>query len=105
IPGFAVVGACLHMRTTLRPGRVEAREGKTEENMMRQTMIVLVTILLAGVGSSSRAGEELYVYPAKGQSEKQQARDQQECHDWAGRRSSPSTTAPTRCACLAAATP
>src|SRR5947199_10877055 len=74
------------MRTTLRPGRAEAREGKTEENMMRQTMIVLVTILLAGVGSSSRAGEELYVYPAKGQSEKQQARDQQECHDWAVKR-------------------
>jgi hypothetical protein len=51
--------------------------------MMRQTIIILVTILLAGVGSSSRAAEEFYVYPAKGQSEKQQARDQQECHDWA----------------------
>jgi hypothetical protein len=50
---------------------------------MRQTIIVLVTVLLAGSGSRGRAAQDVYVYPAKGQSEKQQARDQQECHDWA----------------------
>jgi len=50
---------------------------------MRKPIIVLVTTLLAAVGSGSRAAEDVYVYPAKGQSEKQQARDQQECHDWA----------------------
>ena len=50
---------------------------------MRQTIIVLVATVLVGVGSGVRAAEDVYVYPAKGQSEKQQARDQGECHDWA----------------------
>ena len=50
---------------------------------MRQTIIVLMTLLLTGSGSRGRAAGDVYVYPAKGQSEKQQARDQQECHDWA----------------------
>src|SRR5262245_48646752 len=50
---------------------------------MRKPIIVLVTTLLAAVGSGSRAAEDVYVYPAKGQSDKQQARDQEECHDWA----------------------
>ena len=50
---------------------------------MRQAIIVLITTVLVGVGSSSRAADDVYVYPAKGQSEKQQARDQEECHDWA----------------------
>jgi len=50
---------------------------------MRKTIVILVTVLVAGSRSPGRAAQDIYVYPAKGQSEKQQARDQQECHDWA----------------------
>jgi hypothetical protein len=34
-------------------------------------------------GDESQAAPELYVYPTRGQSEKQQADDRYECHRWA----------------------
>ena len=34
-------------------------------------------------GSSGNQGEDLYIYPAQGQSEQQQADDRYECHRWA----------------------
>ena len=43
---------------------------------------ILLTAVL-GLASVGRAADDLYVYPAKGQSPDKQAKDQQECHDWA----------------------
>jgi hypothetical protein len=37
----------------------------------------------AKVQEAAAASDELYIYPAKGQSEKQQALDRYECHRWA----------------------
>ena len=46
--------------------------------------IALATVLvLAAAPLTSRAADELYVYPTKGQSAEQQERDTQACHDWA----------------------
>jgi hypothetical protein len=46
----------------------------------RRSVLALLTLALVSVGS---AADELYVYPAKGQSAEKQARDQQDCHEWA----------------------
>ena len=51
--------------------------------MTRKTVIALVVTVLAGAATRSGAADELYVYPAKGQSPEKQARDQEECHEWA----------------------
>jgi len=47
----------------------------------KHTVIFLTAAL--GLASVSHAADDLYVYPAKGQSADKQAKDQQECHDWA----------------------
>ena len=44
-----------------------------------RTVAALLTLALVVVASA----DELYVYPAKGQSAEKQARDQQDCHEWA----------------------
>jgi Glycine zipper len=47
---------------------------------------VLMTVLVAAaiILPVMRAGaQQMYVYPAKGQSQEQQSRDQAECHGWA----------------------
>lgn len=47
-------------------------------------MKVLIGILaLAMLSAGSLAQSQIYVYPAAGQSEKQQQRDRYECHHWA----------------------
>jgi hypothetical protein len=46
-----------------------------------RTVAALLTLVLIAVASA----DELYVYPAKGQSAEKQARDQQDCHEWAVR--------------------
>jgi hypothetical protein len=44
------------------------------------TVSALITFGLVWVGS---VPAELYIYPAKGQSKKQQDRDEYDCHEWA----------------------
>jgi hypothetical protein len=48
---------------------------------MPLAIVALPVLLLAG---SSRA-QDIYIYPAKGQSQEQQDRDRYECHSWAVR--------------------
>src|SRR5258705_10192995 len=50
------------------------------------TLRVAVSALAAGlvvVGPGRPAAQDLFVYPAKGQSEEQSGRDKEECHGWA----------------------
>jgi hypothetical protein len=48
-------------------------------NLMIAAMAVVAMTLLASNGIAQQA----YVYPARGQSQEQQNRDQAECHGWA----------------------
>jgi hypothetical protein len=41
------------------------------------------TVWLVVFGPGSPAAQDLFVYPAKGQSEEQSGRDKEECHGWA----------------------
>ena len=53
--------------------------------MWKNACRVLAAVLLIGVKSA--AAQDLYVYPARGQSDAQTARDKEECHDWAVKQS------------------
>jgi len=46
--------------------------------MIGAWMVVLLAADLGGVGA-----QDVYVYPAKNQTDEQMARDKEECHDWA----------------------
>jgi len=48
-------------------------------NLIRTTMCCLLTVLVAGQAMA----QELYIYPAKGQSAEQQDKDKFECYNWA----------------------
>ena len=50
---------------------------------MRRTSIVAVTAGVVCCLSLEARGDDLYVYPNKGQSETQQEQDKFECHQWA----------------------
>jgi len=43
--------------------------------------VLAAAVLLIGVEGA--AAQDLYVYPARGQSDEQMTRDKAECHDWA----------------------
>jgi hypothetical protein len=43
--------------------------------------VLAAAVLLIGVEGA--AAQDMYVYPARGQSDDQMARDKEECHDWA----------------------
>ncbi|BAU65690.1 hypothetical protein STA3757_30790 [Stanieria sp. NIES-3757] len=51
------------------------------KNTAKNFMIVLVGLTIAATGNSFAEAQQ--VYPAQGQSNEQQARDQQECSNWA----------------------
>jgi len=51
-------------------------------NLKMALAIVALPVML--LGGSSRA-QDIYIYPAKGQSQEQQDRDRYECHSWAVR--------------------
>jgi YMGG-like Gly-zipper len=60
-----------------------------------QFLVALMTVpLVAGTGLSQ--SDNIFVYPAKGQSQAQQDRDRYECHSWAVRQTGfdPTRTAP-----------
>jgi len=48
-------------------------------NLIRTTMCCLLTVLVAGQAMA----QELYIYPANGQSAEQQDKDKFECYNWA----------------------
>ena len=52
---------------------------------MRETMssvwMIMIVLLAADTGVAS--AQEVYVYPAKNQTDEQMARDKEECHGWA----------------------
>ena len=48
-------------------------------NVIRMTVYCLLTLLVAGQAMA----QELYIYPAKGQSSEQQEKDKFECYSWA----------------------
>jgi len=48
-------------------------------NILRTTVYSLLTLLVAGQAMA----QELYIYPAKGQSAEQQDKDKFECYNWA----------------------
>jgi hypothetical protein len=48
-------------------------------NLLRTTVYSLLTLLVAGQAMA----QELYIYPAKGQSAEQQDKDKFECYNWA----------------------
>jgi hypothetical protein len=48
-------------------------------NVIRTTVYCLLTLLVAGQAMA----QELYIYPAKGQSAEQQEKDKFECYSWA----------------------
>ena len=49
---------------------------------MRGLVFTLFVLMLV-LGSFSSFAEDLYVYPAKGQSQEQQDKDEWQCHKWA----------------------
>jgi len=49
------------------------------KNLLRTTVCGLLTILVAGLALA----QEVYIYPAKGQSAEQQDKDKYECYNWA----------------------
>ena len=49
----------------------------------RGIILVAVTFCAATGFSSAGFGQQLFTYPAKGQSPEQQSRDRYECHSWA----------------------
>jgi hypothetical protein len=55
------------------PGR------RVMKNLLRTTVCGLLTILVAGLALA----QEVYIYPAKGQSAEQQDKDKYECYNWA----------------------
>ena len=48
-------------------------------NLIRTTVCCLLTVLMAGQAMA----QELFIYPAKGQSAEQQDKDKFECYNWA----------------------
>lgn len=49
---------------------------------MKRLSVISLAVAL-GVAFSAHAEERVFVYPAKGQSEKQQSEDRYHCHQWA----------------------
>src|SRR5215831_21128111 len=47
-----------------------------------RVVVAIVALLLLALARPSLA-QDIYVYPAKGQSQEQQDRDRYECHSWA----------------------
>ena len=54
-----------------------------EWNATLRIAVYAVTAGLVVVGPGRSAAQDLFVYPAKGQSEEQSGRDKEECHGWA----------------------
>ena len=50
--------------------------------MKRANLIAMASVLALSLAAASWAAHP-YVYPAKGQSQEQQQKDQYECHEWA----------------------
>ena len=46
-------------------------------------LVAILFVLMLILGSLYGFAEDLYIYPAKGQSQKQQDKDEWECHKWA----------------------
>ncbi|MEI9891153.1 MAG: glycine zipper domain-containing protein [Caulobacteraceae bacterium] len=48
-----------------------------------QKLLAAASVALAAIPSLALAQQQVYAYPAHGQSEKKQASDHQACHEWA----------------------
>src|SRR5215831_1055376 len=73
---FRQAGECYSRSTRERQRR--ARDPSMRKSM---TGTCLAVILLGNTGVVS--AQDVYVYPAKNQTDEQMARDKEECHDWA----------------------
>jgi hypothetical protein len=67
------------------------RDMWTRNNACVLRRVLLLTVLLAAVPV---LGQDLFIYPTKGQSPEQQSRDRYECHTWAVQQSGFNPTAP-----------
>jgi hypothetical protein len=54
-----------------------------EWNACLRVTVYAAAAVLVVVGPGRLAAQDLFVYPAKGQSEEQSGRDKEECHGWA----------------------
>lgn len=63
--------------------RMPCREVIAKWNATRRIAICTFAGWLVVFGTGSPAAQDLFVYPAKGQTEEQSGRDKEECHGWA----------------------
>lgn len=50
---------------------------------MRNTMLLVLSMLLFGIIGQAAAQQDMIVYPSQGQSRQKMEKDQYECHNWA----------------------
>lgn len=60
----------------------------------RNSLLLLLLGAVSILSATAVPGQELFVYPARGQSPKQQSRDRYECHTWAVRQTGFDPTVP-----------
>jgi Glycine-zipper domain len=69
------------MMSPLKPGQRSAASFRSYIGPV--SLLVLATALLVPCGGAWAQAGQLYIYPAKGQSQAQQDKDRYECHSWA----------------------
>lgn len=96
--GYSVDHKCLRSRPSMRAGddlRAAQGRGAQMENVRKivsaksnyrryagPPSLILLFLAALLIGTYAR-GQDLYIYPSKGQSQAQQDKDRYECHSWA----------------------
>src|SRR6266496_6823869 len=56
---------------------------ESEGCLMRKTMVGAWIAVLLAADTGAVSAQDVYVYPARNQTDEQMTRDKEECHDWA----------------------
>jgi hypothetical protein len=79
---------------------LRSEQSEREKSMRTTGLSAFVTFAVIAASVTARAedaaaGADIYVYPAKGQNERQLDRDRYECHGWAGKQTGYDPTRPS----------
>src|SRR5262245_65975351 len=82
-PGDSIVRKPFRQAGECYSRSTRERQRRAGDPSMRKSMTGtwLAVLLLGNTGVVS--AQDVYVYPAKNQTDEQRARDKEECHDWA----------------------